>query len=69
MTNQEYYDAYVSDIVDTLSQLTNQDIIKLVLEQYRNFVLKYDMDRQQADMFDMSIVEYHNYIDDMNESL
>jgi hypothetical protein len=69
MTNQEYYDAQVSDTVDTLSQLTNQDIIKLVLEQYRNFVLKYDMDRQQADMFDMTIVEYHRHIDEMNEGL
>jgi len=69
MTNQQYYDDYVSNVTDTLSQLTNQDIIKLVLEQYRNFVLKYDMDRQQADMLEMTIVEYHTYIDDMNESL
>lgn len=69
MTNQQYYDEYVNDTVGTLKQLTNEDIIKLVLEEYRNFVLKYDMDRQQADMLDMSIVEYHNYIDEMNESL
>ena len=69
MTNQQYYDEYVNDTVDTLKQLTNQDIIKLVLEEYRNFVLKYDMDRQQANMLDMSIVEYHDYIDNMNESL
>jgi len=28
MTNQQYYDEYVNDTVDTLKQLTNQDIIK-----------------------------------------
>jgi hypothetical protein len=69
MTNQQYYDEYVNNAIDTLKQLTNQDIIKLVLEEYRNFVLKYDMDKRQADMLDMSIIEYHQYIDDMNESL
>ena len=69
MTNEQYYNEYVNNITDTLRQLTNEDIIKLVLEQYRNFVLEYDMDRQQADMLDMSIVEYHSYVDNMNESL
>ena len=69
MTNEQYYNDYVNNITDTLKQLTNEDIIKLVLEQYRQFVLQYDMDRQQANMFDMSIVEYHSYIDNMNESL
>ncbi len=69
MTNQQYYDEYINNTIDTLKQLTNQDIIKLVLEEYRNFVLKYDMDKRQADMLDMSIVEYHQYIDNMNESL
>ena len=69
MTNQQYYDEYVNNAIDTLKQLTNEDIIKLVLEEYRNFVIKYDMDKRQADMLDMSIIEYHQYIDDMNESL
>ena len=69
MTNEEYYNDYVNNITDTLKQLTNEDVIKLVLEQYRKFVLQYDMDRQQANVLDMSIVEYHSYIDNMNESL
>ncbi len=70
MTNQEYYDAYVSDIVDTLSQLSNKDIIKLVLEQHRCFVLEYNEHLQQSDMLGMSIVEYHKYIEEtMDESL
>ncbi len=69
MTNQQYYDEYINDTVDTLKQLTNEDIIKAVLEKYRNFVLTYDMDKQQADMFDMSIMEYRQYVDNMNESL
>jgi hypothetical protein len=69
MTNQQYYDAYVSGVVTMLLQLSDQEVIKVVLEQYANFVLKYDMDRQQADMLDMTILEYHKYIDDMNESL
>ncbi len=69
MTNQQYYDEYVNNTIDTLKQLTNEDIIKSVLEDYRNFVLQYDMDKRQADMLDMSIVEYHQYVDNMNESL
>ena len=69
MTNQQYYDEYVNNAIDTLKQLTNEDIIKSVLEDYRNFVLQYDMDKRQADYYNMSIVEYHQYIDNMNESL
>ena len=62
MTNQQYYDEYINNTADTLKQLTNQDIIKLVLEDYRNFIISYDIDRQQADYYGMSIVEYHNCI-------
>ena len=69
MTNQQYYDEYINNTIDTLKQLTNEDIIKSVLEDYRNFVLQYDMDKRQADYYNMSIVEYHQYIDNMNESL
>jgi len=65
MTNQQYYDQYVSNVADTLLQLTDRKMIFVVLEQYRQFVLKYDMDRQQADMFEMTIVEYIDYMDSM----
>jgi hypothetical protein len=64
MTNQQYYDEYVNDTVDTLKQLTNEDIIKLVLMKYASFVRKYDIDRELADRLEMSIVEYHKYMDD-----
>ncbi len=69
MTNQQYYDEYVNNAINTLKQLTNEDIIKSVLEDYRNFVLQYDMDKRQADYYNMSIIEYYNYVDNMNESL
>jgi hypothetical protein len=69
MTNQEYYDTYVSGVVTMLLQLSDKEVIKVVLDRYANFVLKYNMDRQQADMFDMTIVEYHRHIDEMNEGL
>lgn len=70
MTNEEYYNNYVNNMTDTLKQLTNEDVIKLVLEQYRQFVLTYDMMEKQADMFGMSVVEYRNHMDNLlHESL
>jgi hypothetical protein len=45
-----------------LLQLSNPNVIKLVLNRHATFVRSYDIDKEQADMLDMSIVEYHEYM-------
>lgn len=70
MTNQELFNEYTENTANILSDLTNVDIIKYMLNDYVQFVRQYEIDKQQADIQDMSIVEYRHFVDEWSlESL